>query len=157
LLCEAPTTRRVVDEHANMRRKVPRSKSSVSSPHTFADPVMRTKTQFCQFWDPLRPDSSCAAGARCTFAHGRQDLDPAMDATKFKTAPCRNWNAERPHSSCPYGARCWFIHGNDPVYVSESPSRALTLLREAWELVRPCTLEAVEKDVLCCRSCMVLS
>eukprot|EP00887_Chlorella_sp_A99_P007475 scaffold2.g7475.t1 len=46
-------------------------------------------------------------GAKCQFAHGREEMRPVQRHPKYKTEVCRTFAAT---GICPYGMRCRFIH-----------------------------------------------
>ncbi|KAL4448117.1 hypothetical protein ABPG75_005336 [Micractinium tetrahymenae] len=62
------------------------------------------KTELCRSWEET---GSCRYGAKCQFAHGREELRPVVRHPKYKTEICRTFAQS---GTCPYGTRCRFIH-----------------------------------------------
>ncbi|KAH8921858.1 hypothetical protein BT69DRAFT_1202987, partial [Atractiella rhizophila] len=58
----------------------------------------------CRSWEEK---GTCRYGAKCQFAHGREELKIVNRHPKYKTEVCRTFWL---HGSCPYGKRCCFIH-----------------------------------------------
>eukprot|EP00388_Colpodella_angusta_P005577 GDKJ01017163.1.p1 GENE.GDKJ01017163.1~~GDKJ01017163.1.p1 ORF type:complete len:875 (-),score=293.60 GDKJ01017163.1:338-2962(-) len=65
------------------------------------------KTEMCKSWIET---GECAYSARCTFAHGLDEMRKKTHVTnKYKTRPCKRFIQ---FGWCPYGPRCLFIHNN---------------------------------------------
>ncbi|EFN56478.1 hypothetical protein CHLNCDRAFT_15825, partial [Chlorella variabilis] len=62
------------------------------------------QTELCRSWEET---GSCRYGAKCQFAHGREELRPVLRHPKYKTEVCRTFAQS---GTCPYGTRCRFIH-----------------------------------------------
>ncbi|GAQ85195.1 hypothetical protein KFL_002230160 [Klebsormidium nitens] len=66
------------------------------------------KTELCRSWEET---GACRYGAKCQFAHGREELREIQRHPKYKTEICRTFST---NGTCPYGTRCRFIHGSAP-------------------------------------------
>lgn len=64
------------------------------------------KTELCRSWEET---GTCRYGAKCQFAHSRDELRPVQRHPKYKTELCRTFSNT---GTCPYGTRCRFIHHN---------------------------------------------
>lgn len=64
------------------------------------------KTELCRSWEET---GTCRYGAKCQFAHSREELHPVHRHPKYKTELCRTFSNT---GTCPYGTRCRFIHHN---------------------------------------------
>jgi hypothetical protein len=62
------------------------------------------KTELCRSFEET---GTCRYGAKCQFAHGKDELRPVLRHPKYKTEICRTFHNS---GSCPYGKRCRFIH-----------------------------------------------
>ena len=62
------------------------------------------KTELCRSFEET---GSCRYGAKCQFAHGREELRPVLRHPKYKTEVCKTFHTI---GTCPYGKRCRFIH-----------------------------------------------
>ena len=82
------------------------------------------KTELCRSWEE---SGSCRYGAKCQFAHGRDELRPVLRHPKYKTEVCRTFAAQ---GNCPYGSRCRFIHyrPNDVASTGEMATQHRTAL-----------------------------
>jgi len=64
----------------------------------------RYKTELCQTFVAT---GVCRYGAKCQFAHGKDDLNPIIRHPKYKTEICKTFSTT---GQCPYGKRCRFVH-----------------------------------------------
>jgi butyrate response factor 1 len=62
------------------------------------------KTELCRSYEET---GTCRYGAKCQFAHGKDELRPVLRHPKYKTEICRTFHNS---GTCPYGKRCRFIH-----------------------------------------------
>ena len=62
------------------------------------------QTELCRSWEEF---GNCRYGAKCQFAHSREELRPVHRHPKYKTEVCRTFATT---GTCPYGTRCRFIH-----------------------------------------------
>jgi len=62
------------------------------------------KTELCQSW--IRT-GACRYGAKCQYAHGKEEIRPVIRHPKYKTEICKTFSKT---GQCPYGKRCRFIH-----------------------------------------------
>jgi hypothetical protein len=86
-----------------------RQQAAASSPTRRTGPQHNPlyKTELCRSWEEF---GSCRYGAKCQFAHGREELRPVQRHPKYKTEICRTFATT---GTCPYGTRCRFIHQSD--------------------------------------------
>ncbi|PRW33819.1 Ankyrin repeat domain-containing 13C isoform B [Chlorella sorokiniana] len=85
---------------------VPQRTSGIRGTGPLANPLY--KTELCRSWEET---GSCRYGAKCQFAHGREELRPVVRHPKYKTEVCRTFAQS---GTCPYGTRCRFIHSTMP-------------------------------------------
>ncbi|KAL6338890.1 hypothetical protein AAG906_024041 [Vitis piasezkii] len=82
------------------------SDSSGSSSAAAASGNGLYKTEICRSWEDL---ASCRYGAKCQFAHGKEELRPLRYS--MRTRPegnvCKQFAVT---GTCPYGPRCRFSH-----------------------------------------------
>jgi len=64
----------------------------------------RFKTELCQSWIGT---GTCRYGAKCQYAHGKDELRPILRHPKYKTEVCKTFSTS---GQCPYGNRCRFVH-----------------------------------------------
>jgi len=64
----------------------------------------RYKTELCQSWINT---GNCRYGAKCQYAHGKEELRPIIRHPKYKTEICKTFSTT---GQCPYGNRCRFVH-----------------------------------------------
>jgi len=64
----------------------------------------RYKTELCKSFTET---GSCRYGAKCQFAHGKEEVRPILRHPKYKTEICKTFHTT---GTCPYGIRCRFIH-----------------------------------------------
>jgi len=64
----------------------------------------RYKTELCQSWIST---GNCRYGAKCQYAHGKEELRPVIRHPKYKTEVCKTFSTS---GQCPYGNRCRFVH-----------------------------------------------
>jgi len=64
----------------------------------------RYKTELCKSFTET---GSCRYGAKCQFAHGKEEIRPILRHPKYKTEICKTFHTT---GTCPYGIRCRFIH-----------------------------------------------
>jgi butyrate response factor 1 len=64
----------------------------------------RFKTELCQSWIGT---GTCRYGAKCQYAHGKDELRPIIRHPKYKTEICKTFSTS---GQCPYGNRCRFVH-----------------------------------------------
>ncbi|KAJ3393343.1 hypothetical protein HDU84_002138 [Entophlyctis sp. JEL0112] len=62
------------------------------------------KTEFCR---SMEETGDCRYGAKCQFAHSREELRMVDRHPKYKTQVCKTFFET---GDCPYGRRCCFIH-----------------------------------------------
>jgi len=62
------------------------------------------KTEFCQSW---MATGDCRYGAKCQYAHGKEELRFVIRHPKYKTENCKTFSTT---GQCPYGKRCRFVH-----------------------------------------------
>ena len=80
------------------------ARSTSASPASPKQQHSLYKTELCRSWEE---SGACRYGAKCQFAHGRDELRPVLRHPKYKTEVCRTFAAQ---GCCPYGSRCRFIH-----------------------------------------------
>ncbi len=73
------------------------------------------KTKLCKSFET----GNCKYGDKCTFSHGREELEASLKHPKYKTIPCRHFS----RGSCIHGEQCNFLH------VRESPSTDISAER----------------------------
>ncbi|KAK1349825.1 C3H1-type domain-containing protein [Heracleum sosnowskyi] len=75
------------------------------------------KTEICRQWEDF---GSCRYGAKCQFAHGKEERRPTRfsNKSKLETQICNLYTS----GSCSYGFRCRFIHqqNNSPASGKDS-------------------------------------
>jgi len=64
----------------------------------------RYKTELCKSFTET---GICRYGAKCQFAHGKEEVRPILRHPKYKTEICKTFHTT---GTCPYGIRCRFIH-----------------------------------------------
>jgi hypothetical protein len=64
----------------------------------------RYKTELCKSFTET---GICRYGAKCQFAHGKEEIRPILRHPKYKTEICKTFHTT---GTCPYGIRCRFIH-----------------------------------------------
>jgi len=64
----------------------------------------RYKTELCKSFNET---GVCRYGAKCQFAHGKEEVRPILRHPKYKTEICKTFHTT---GTCPYGIRCRFIH-----------------------------------------------
>ncbi|XP_074379389.1 uncharacterized protein LOC141720708 [Apium graveolens] len=71
------------------------------------------KMEICQSWEDF---GSCRYGAKCQFAHGKEELRPTRfsNKSKLQTQICKSYTS----GSCSYGSKCHFIHQQNDLSVS---------------------------------------
>lgn len=62
------------------------------------------KTELCRSYSD---SGTCRYGAKCRFAHGKEELRAVTRHKKYKTEKCKNFFK---NGICFYGSRCKFIH-----------------------------------------------
>ncbi|WOH14108.1 hypothetical protein DCAR_0933624 [Daucus carota subsp. sativus] len=76
------------------------------------------KMEMCRTWEDF---GSCRYGAKCQFAHGKEELRPIRFSNKSKLEAqiCKSYTS----GSCSYGSKCRFIHqqNNSPESAKDSP------------------------------------
>ena len=80
------------------------ARSTSASPASPKQQHSLYKTELCRSWEE---SGACRYGAKCQFAHGRDELRPVLRHPKYKTEVCRTFASQ---GCCPYGSRCRFIH-----------------------------------------------
>lgn len=71
------------------------------------------KTEICRTFEET---GACRYGAKCQFAHCKEELRSTARHPRYKTEICKTfWE----HGTCPYGKRCCFIH-NESLSASNS-------------------------------------
>ncbi len=65
------------------------------------------KTVICKKW--LKNNMKCSYGARCRFAHGKNELNKKILPKKwfYKSKNCISFHQ---NEVCPYGVNCLFVH-----------------------------------------------
>uniref|UniRef100_A0AC34FS89 C3H1-type domain-containing protein n=1 Tax=Panagrolaimus sp. ES5 TaxID=591445 RepID=A0AC34FS89_9BILA len=79
-------------------RKVGAGKTRVSSAY---------KTMLCNMFST---NGSCSYGTGCQYAHGAEEIRPAIPHPKYKTQLCNKFSTSR---GCQYGEKCHFRHPDD--------------------------------------------
>jgi hypothetical protein len=64
----------------------------------------RYKTELCKSYTET---GNCRYGAKCQFAHGKEEIRSLLRHPKYKTEICKTFHTT---GTCPYGIRCRFIH-----------------------------------------------
>ncbi|KAL1831790.1 hypothetical protein ACET3Z_001441 [Daucus carota] len=76
------------------------------------------KTEVCRSWEDF---GTCRYGAKCQFAHGKEELRPTrfFNKSKSETQICRAYSS----GTCSYGSQCRFSHEqtNSPASGTDSP------------------------------------
>nr|XP_017249306.1 PREDICTED: uncharacterized protein LOC108220134 [Daucus carota subsp. sativus] len=76
------------------------------------------KTEICRSWEDF---GTCRYGAKCQFAHGKEELRPTrfFNKSKSETQICRAYSS----GTCSYGSQCRFSHEqtNSPASGTDSP------------------------------------
>lgn len=76
-----------------------------------------SKTEICRNWE----NGYCQYGSKCTFAHGRHELQERLDIPQnYKTKLCEKFHGPQHH--CSYGQRCTFVHSRPPPASQSSQS-----------------------------------
>jgi len=76
------------------------------------------KTELCQSW--IRT-GACRYGAKCQYAHGKDELRPVIRHPKYKTEICKTFSTT---GQCSYGKRCRFIHQLNELHPDSSLDEA---------------------------------
>jgi len=95
--------------------------SSNSSPGDEETPSQNLyKTELCRSFVET---GTCRYGAKCQFAHGKNELRTIVRHPKYKTEICKTFHTL---GTCPYGTRCRFIHTRPKTEFGSVPSSPYT-------------------------------